>query len=63
MTETSITVDVKSIPVLFPKYAGGWHLGGVNGITFMVSTKPSWIARKMMSWFFEWEWRDNEQVD
>lgn len=43
---------------LNPKYAGGYQIGGVEGVRIMFHYKPIWFHRKMMKWCFGWEWID-----
>jgi hypothetical protein len=42
-----------------PKYAGGYQIGGRFGLRIMLVKKPIWLHRKMMWWFFGWEWLED----
>lgn len=46
----------------FPKYVGGYEIGGKNALKIMLAKKPFWLHRKMAEWFFGFVWVDEAEV-
>jgi hypothetical protein len=55
MENTTASLQYK---ITQPSYAGGYKIGKVYTTKFMIDEKPCWLHRKMMKWFFGWEWVD-----
>jgi hypothetical protein len=59
--ETAIKLDYTIPTIKNIEYAGGYNIGGVDGLRMCFTTKPNWFHRKMMKLCLGWEWTDTNK--
>jgi hypothetical protein len=59
LTHSTLTADPYLTFTSFPKYVGGYQLGGSTGLRINFTQKPKWFHRKMMKLCLGWEWINN----
>lgn len=43
-----------------PAYVGTWCVGGIGGLRFRVTKRPTRLQRFVAGWLLGWEWLPDE---